>query len=374
MSDTLTPAPPSGTPAAGPQDAPNNIVVGMKCGLASFNGEHLDVLRQLPLPGIMIFVHGVNSDGEWYTQTEEGLCRGLNKRLARNTDQLAFPTAEGGQLVPARYISELTPNGFINPDMSAKSFIQTDETFTPVIRFRWGYKASAKELQDYGKNIYLNEKDYWGGGPFANGCTALPDLWGAGLDTGIAGPLKVQSVNPTNDRYVYDCPPRAYYVLAALRLAKLVESLRKKQADLPITIVCHSQGNMIGMAAAFLGDKLYKDKGVADTYVLCNPPYSLLDENKPENFMQGNMKDAEGRSGRQSGAARAKTLANFFELIRQRKSRQQSADSVDECMANEAHGYSAKNDRSEHGYDDSTYGRVTLYCNPHDQVISSMSV
>lgn len=32
-------------------------------------------------PGIVIFVHGVNADGEWYRAAEEGLCKGLNTRM-----------------------------------------------------------------------------------------------------------------------------------------------------------------------------------------------------------------------------------------------------------------------------------------------------
>jgi pimeloyl-ACP methyl ester carboxylesterase len=373
MSDT--PAPVNPSPAALPPHLdPNNIVVGKKSGVVNFSHSDLDIWMTLPLPGVMIFVHGVNSDGEWFEQAENGLCDGLNERLKRCDEHLAYTGTEAGQLKATGYIAEHTPQGFINPDLNAKSFIQTDDTYSPVIRFRWGYKASAKDLQNYGDALYLNEQDYWGCGPFANGCTALPDLWGEGLETQIFLSLKVQSLNSTNDRQVYNCPPRPYYVLAALRLAKLVHALRQKQADLPITIVCHSQGNMVGMAAAFLGDALYKDDGVADTYVLCNPPYSLLKSNGPENFTQRAMKDAEGRHGRQTYEARVKTLANFFDLVRKRNVRQQSAASVNEWSANEAHGFTAQLDRAAHGYQDSTYGRVTLYCNPHDQVISSASV
>ena len=31
-----------------------------------------DLFSRLPLPGVYIFVHGVNSDGEWFEQAEEG--------------------------------------------------------------------------------------------------------------------------------------------------------------------------------------------------------------------------------------------------------------------------------------------------------------
>jgi len=363
-------------------DEPNHILVGAKPGISLLSCSRLTVLLQSPLPGVVIFVHGVNSDGEWYTAGEEGLCDGLNDRLKRRNEHMAFPTPAGGQLTPAKYLDELTADGYINPDMQPDTFIQGNETFSPVIRFRWGYKASSEELQTYGKGIYLNEKDYWGGGPFANGCTSLPDLWSQGLSDNLFLWLHVQHMNPTNDRNVYSCPPRPYYVLAALRLARLIESIRKKQADVPITIVCHSQGNMVSMAAAFLGDTMQDvtdaagktGRCVADTYVLCNPPYSLLTSNFTENWTERTMKDRNGGTGRQSAKARTDTLAAFFKIIGKQAKTQMSAARIDKFMANEAHCFTAKADLDAYGINGSTHGRVTLYCNPHDQVISSTTV
>jgi uncharacterized protein YjdB len=189
--------------------------------------------------------------------------------------------------------------------------------------------------------------------------------------------VHVQHMNPTNDRNVYACPPRPYYVLAALRLAKLVQSLRQKQADVPITIVCHSQGNMIGMAAAFLGDRIDMDC-VADNYVLCNPPYSLLETNGTEAWSQGGTKDPQGHTGRVTSSARRETLAAFFKLVGARAKKHQEVARIDKRMSNTWHGFTAQGDRDKYGYkgsgEASTYGRVTLYCNPHDQVISSKPV
>jgi len=363
---------------------PCSLIVGAKNGVCLLDSKHLDVIAQMPLPGITIFVHGVNSDGEWYTQAEDGICKGLNDRLKRNEGQIVHATPEGGQLRPANYMEELTPDGFINPKMTAKTFVSTEGSFSPVIHFRWGYKASSKELQTFGNSIYLNEQDYWGGGPFANGCTSLPDLWGSGIDDSLFLWVHIQHMNPTNDRQVYPAPPRPYYVLAALRLAKLVESIRKKQADTPITIVCHSQGNMIGLAAAFLGDRLdpvtdatgKTGNCVADTYVLCNPPYSLLQKNATQTWAERGMEDPEGKQGRTSGEARYKTLAAFFDIIRKQSDFAQPAADIDKQMKNETHGFDARNDRNKYGYGDklSTLGRVTLYFNPHDQVISSTTI
>ncbi|XLZ69586.1 hypothetical protein ABT364_24095 [Massilia sp. SR12] len=367
-----------------PFEDPCNLIVGAKSGVCLVDPKHLDVIAQMPLPGITIFVHGVNSDGEWYKQTEEGICNGLNDRLKRNKGQIVHASPEGGQLKAASYIDELTPDGFINPDMNSGTFVDAAGSFSPVIHFRWGYKASSEELQEYGDGIYLNEQNYWGGGPFANGCTSLPDLWGSGVDDTLFLWLHVQHMNPTNDRLVYSCPPRPYYVLAALRLAKLVESIRKKRADTPITIVCHSQGNMIGIAAAFLGDRLdpvtdstgKTGNCVADTYVLCNPPYSLLQKNGTQSWAERGMEDPEGRNGRVSGEARYKTMAAFFDIIRKQSAFAQPAATIDELMKNEAHGFDARSDRNKYGYGDklSTLGRVTLYFNPHDQVISSTTI
>lgn len=367
-----------------PLDDPLNIRVGYKEGVTLPSHGELVAVMTLPLPGIKIFVHGVNSDGEWYEAAEKGLCDGLNRRLARRDENLALHGPEAGQLSPCRYMSELTPDGFINPDMDSSTFVQADDAFSPVIRFRWGYKASGDELQQFGKGLYLNEQDYWGGGPFANGCSSLPDLWGQGIEDELFLFLHVQHLNSTNDRKVYSAPPRPYYVLAAHRLAKLVEAIRRKQADVPITIICHSQGNMVGICAAFLGDAMpeatdaagRQGRCVADTYVLCNPPYSLLDKNGPENWAERHMQDKDGNRGRQTVDARLQTLANFFKIVQKQAACEQDAARIDKRMANPKHGFNAHDDKFAHGYGlkPSTHGRVTLYCNPHDQVISATTI
>jgi len=350
----------------------------------NFESSTYDIPHPLPLPGIVILVHGVNSDGEWYEATERGLCAGLNERLGRRSDQMKYPGAASGQLTPTEYMDELTDQGYINPKIDSNNFFNMGNACSPVIRFRWGYKAAGEELQMFGDKIYLNEQNYWGGGPFANGCTSLPDLWNEGLSEKLFLWMQIQHMNPVNDRHVYACPPRAYYVLAAYRLAKLVEAIRKAQADVPITIVCHSQGNMIGMAAAFLGDRLpHVTDGegnsgpcVPDNYILANAPYSLVKDNFSENWTQSNLVDPHGNTGRQTHAARIATMAAFVAIVRQRREldAQQTTERIDRYMANGAHGFNAANDRKERGVDGSTYGRVTLYCNPHDQVISALTV
>ena len=107
-----------------------------------------DVLQKLPLPGVVIFVHGVNSDGEWFEATERGLCAGLNARLARKKEQLAYPGPAGGELTPNDYLAELTDNGFLNPDRNASNFITDRPAWSPVLRFRWGFKADQDSLEE----------------------------------------------------------------------------------------------------------------------------------------------------------------------------------------------------------------------------------
>ena len=109
--------------------------------------------------GIIIFVHGVNSDGEWYDAAEEGLLKGLNTRMA--LDQALSGDAA---LRPVTYTKELKPDGNLNREVKGDSFI-ADSGHSPVIRFRWGYKAAGQdgtpgaqdEVAEFGGKIYLNE-------------------------------------------------------------------------------------------------------------------------------------------------------------------------------------------------------------------------
>jgi hypothetical protein len=134
---------------------------------------------------------------------------------------------------------------------------------------------------------------------------------------------------------------------------------------------------MVGIAAAFLGERL--GDAVADNYILCNPPLSLRPDNLTEQWTQRyTISTANQTSGRQTSAARNATLAHYFGILHARASKEQDAASIDKAMANEncpvGTPYKAETDRKTHGFKDRTYGRVTLYCCPHDQVISATPV
>ncbi|WP_425117430.1 T6SS effector phospholipase Tle3 domain-containing protein, partial [Burkholderia anthina] len=80
---------PPASSASRPKPPP--IIVGRVEGVTMFaKGTPLICIRQMPLPGVVIFVHGVNSEGEWFDAAEEGLCKGLNRRIGRLDDQLMY--------------------------------------------------------------------------------------------------------------------------------------------------------------------------------------------------------------------------------------------------------------------------------------------
>ncbi|WP_313488378.1 hypothetical protein [Pseudescherichia sp.] len=145
---------------------------------------YAEVQPPLQLPGLIIFVHGVNSEGEWYKDAEAALCKGLNERLGfkegskHSLSQNTYAKADWNDdhtkwIVPPRKIIE--------------------EGRSPVIRFYWGYRSADHETDSYaiplknkrGDNYYdLSPEErkskgpwYWGGGPFQNGCNQLVSLF-----------------------------------------------------------------------------------------------------------------------------------------------------------------------------------------------------
>ncbi|WP_051377722.1 T6SS effector phospholipase Tle3 domain-containing protein [Derxia gummosa] len=335
----------------------------------------VDIYADIPLPGVVIFVHGVNSTGEWFDAAERGLCAGLNERTLRRPEDLLHH-GEKTELIPGSYLPELEPDGFVSRDLNASSFLPASGHYSPVIRFRWGFRASKEELDAFGGNVFLDEYQSWGGGPFANGCTALPDLWDAGLNDRVFLWYHANALNPT-DRPVYACPHRGYFAHAAWRLAALIDHIRKRHEarghgpDVPVTIVCHSQGNMLSIASAFIGQQVFAGKGVADTYVLCNPPYSLKSSNFMENMTQSD------QGGRVTGEARRAAFRSFLSIVEARGARCQDDAAVDKRTANRKPtdaspmGFCRASERAD---DRINQGRVFLYCNPHDQVISASTV
>ncbi|MEO7404040.1 MAG: DUF3274 domain-containing protein, partial [Burkholderiales bacterium] len=268
-------------------------------------------------------------------------------------------------------------DGTLVENRSAKRFI-AEPGNSPVIRFRWGFKASLEELERYRGKIWLNVANSWGGGPFANGCPSLPDLWGEGLHSHLFLWFYAQQINSMAGREIYDCPPRAYFVHAAQRLADLIGKIRTAQPMCPITVVSHSQGNMVTLASAFLG--VERDPThLADTYILANPPYSLI-ESFVSNLASKWQTSAQNEHGEQTRAARLHTLRNFVTRMRTRADGGQPIDKINreqECLAPGTKqplwclGKTPKTTYKTNESDRDNRGRVFLYANPHDQVISA---
>ncbi|WP_246862524.1 DUF3274 domain-containing protein [Pantoea sp. SO10] len=245
------------------------------------------------LPGLVIFVHGVNSTGEWYQLAERHLCKGLNQRLGLDgtdyklseniydTDGVIKTDSRGRESVKQNWPLKKRETG---PKIMGNS---------PIIRFYWGYASPVGEEDKYviplanieGYDYYQMKREgktadeikskgpyIWGGGPFQNGTNNLHSLWSdKGFNEDFAGiyGAKVQYVNADIDRLLSNAPSKKYYAHAAKRLADLLNMIRKKYPKDTVSIISHSQGTMISLAAAALADK------GPDALFILNSPYAM---------------------------------------------------------------------------------------------------
>ena len=221
------------------------------------------------MPGTIIFVHGVNSQGEWYSDAAGQFCLGLNQRLGRTDLRSAAVSS-----LTKRFKSK-TEDG--------------DKPHSPIIPFYWGYSVAhenlykvmidhdvhpAREGQDSGFldqfGNYLGEDFAWGGGPFQNGTNNLLQFWKGGFQRKILGGLVDLKHTGPLGRELNDCPDRMYFVHAARRLAHLIDTIRTDVVNEPINIVAHSQGTMIALCAM-----LYLKTRGPDTLILNSAPFAF---------------------------------------------------------------------------------------------------
>ena len=309
------------------------------------------VPAQPAMPGIIIFVHGVNSEGEWYEDAEKHLLAGLNKRLGRE------------DLQPRKFLKE-----------SAKPELESSET-SPVIHFFWGYRAL--EGQERKWKVPLRDKQrqsawaqdytpkpplYWGGGAFQNGCNSLPLLWSErGFNRRVWAaflPIDVQGMNPEVDRQLQDAPPRSYYAHAAGRLADLVRRIRGKHPSDTITLIGHSQGTQIVLGTM----ALLEPDNQPDCVMLMNGPYAL-ESKATDSLAQGN------------DAPTEKARRNTFENII-RHFTKGYRQLTDDLIAKLRVGVTPDKEYwtpKLPGERDNT-GRIYVYFNPHDRVMGSTAM
>ncbi|CAI0889972.1 T6SS effector phospholipase Tle3 domain-containing protein [Serratia ficaria] len=269
------------------------------CSFPSHKNVQVRGACDLPphLPGIVIFVHGVNSTGEWYQNAEVSLCSGLNKRLGLmgTSFELKENIYSNDGVVSVDKNGQLRieqKNQLIRRVLPKPKKDQQSEK-SPVIRFYWGYSSLKGEEDKYViplanqdgvdyhqlKRQGLSHEDimkqgpfFWGGGPFQNGTNNLHALWSEkGFDENIMGisGVKTQWVNEDEDRLLTHAPPRKYYAHAAKRLADLLDLIREKYPRDTVSIISHSQGTMVAMAATALA------KQAPDTLFILNSPFAM---------------------------------------------------------------------------------------------------
>lgn len=315
-------------------------------------------------PGNIILVHGVNDVGMGYGAAEEGLCAGLQERLARyfKPGEYKMP----GQTDKDKDEVKIDPDAVF-----FKRQVQPD-TDSPIIPFYWGFR----ELQDETRTKHGQKTDRYGtrldkdlskgGGPFGNATSTLPDMWNRGLSAFL---------DPVGDplRPIRTGPGRMYMVLAALRLAALITMIRKFEATDTVSIVAHSQGCLLSLLAqAYL---MEKGERTADTLILTHPPYSLDEEMgitmKGLTLFQGGSDTAMSKSdyelinGRQSVHARLQTLVNIVTGVAKSRATTPAFEKINEsdCGGMVAGCWQPNGDRDNRG-------KVYLYFCPEDMTVA----
>ncbi len=274
--------------------------------------QHVGV--PIPLPNIVILVHGVNDAGEAYSAQEEGICAGLNHRL--NRGQTDKPDGRG-DLKPANY-NMPPPNPPLVPDPDAVFYRRNGEAaVSPMIPFYWGFREEEEMIKKdlwhgqwtdrFGTRIDKNGAKE--GGPFANASTNLNAFWGHGFTGQVGGSEWLAEKNSTPLHDLRESMPRYYMLLAGKRLAMLIRMIKAqaKYKNCAVNLVCHSQGGMITLLAhAILQDEA---PGIAaDTVILQNPPYSF--EEPLAERKDGKLADLQ-----QTTQSRVKSFANIVNYV-----------------------------------------------------------
>jgi len=336
------------------------------------------------LPGSIILVHGVNDVGVSYDAVESGLCEGLAERLC-------------GDLTPGTYrMPQTADRDKLEEDPDAVFYKRqiTDDTHSPVIPFYWGFREESSQVGDWRKTSHGQATDRYGnrldrdyskeGGPFANATSSLPEMWNRGKND-AGGAIDWAAHDATHP--LLKSPGRLYMILAARRLAALISMIRDYDENETVSIVAHSQGCLISLLAqAFLLDPKMQEHQPgarpADTLILCNPPYSLIDElpataalvdgysGSDPQMVAGKNNRYRFISGGQTLHARLTTLANIVKGVHAKK---HQAPALAELSDTKKHfgavgpKWTAANDRDNRG-------KVYLYFSPEDMTVAFAGV
>ncbi|WP_347253582.1 T6SS effector phospholipase Tle3 domain-containing protein [Leminorella grimontii] len=339
------------------------------------------------LPGVIIFVHGVNSEGEWYEDAEQALCDGLNNRLFLKDScfELKPNIYKGDQKAAAKL--KVKTERVLDVAAGEDSYL-IEPNNSPVIRFYWGYRAGDElgnhlvplrnvQGESYQQHLLegkLSKEEivkrgpyFWGGGPFQNASTTLNPMWGNfGFSEDIIGGLmSTQWFNPEEDRLLATAPPRKYYAHAAWRLAMLIQRIRDHSPNDTITIVSHSKGTMVALAASLIS--------APDALFLLNSPYRMM------NIMTDY--SAVDRSEQVSDGAREETLKAVVEAVAKNQDKLSRCGLEKHLSLGKGKDGRVWTPNSVHRGSDGTdvperdnHGRTYIYCNAHDRVMGSIAL
>jgi len=292
------------------------------------------------LPGIVIFIHGVNDPGAVYSFVEEGLCQGLNERLDRR-DLKAGSYGESYKnlkqkkdpnVVEAKILSD--PDTYLYERKEI-----TGNTKSVFIPFYWGYRAHNDEIARFDSKGKSNTDEVKGGvddgrgfqtirgqyqdlhgnrldqhfgkagGFFANATNNIPDMYGKGFRPDWVTNRVTKNSLGGPSLYAAAAPDRRYFILAATRLAHLISTIRSvepsaladahgmKPANETITVMGHSQGTILTL----LAQAILKENGkrCVDCIIMVDSPYSLY----------------ETSDCNQTGHAKLQTLINIVNAV-----------------------------------------------------------
>ncbi|MDR9850782.1 DUF3274 domain-containing protein [Herbaspirillum huttiense F1] len=316
-------------------------VIGEGAALTLTNrGNNRPTERARDLPGIVIFIHGVNDPGAVYSFVEEGLCQGLNERLDRNDLKTGNYGAEYHRVKAKPKAEKQDKDILSDPDTYLYQRKETaGATKSVFIPFYWGYRARNDEIARFDSSGKSNTTEVQGGvddgqgfqtirgqyqdlhgnrldkhfgkagGFFANATNNIPDMYGIGFRADWKTRRVTKNALGGNSTYAADAPDRRYFILAATRLAHLINLARSVKpsalADAngmqpeheTITIMGHSQGTILALLAQAI---LKKNKQrCVDCIIMVDSPYSLY----------------ETSDCNQTGHAKLQTLINIVNAV-----------------------------------------------------------
>ena len=335
-----------------------------ECLLLPGNPLPAEMKLARPLPCFVILVHGVNDLGETYSAQETGICAGLNRRLHRqdlNPARYRMPPARDDTSAAAQ--KELH-TVLEDPDaIYYKRSVDPDSAWNSVIPFYWGSRTSDPPITRNHLRVDRagNRVDANGakeGGPVANATTTLVDMWTQGFREKV-GFVNLNDLANQPTHPLLDAVERRYMVLAAQRLAMLIQMIHARNPEAVVNLVAHSQGCLISLLAQAV---LYQKKErPADCLILNHPCYSLEEP----------WADGQDHEHPQVTHARLTTLAGLIDYV----SRSPQALPALATLLDPDRNGGFTGVPKDSGYSDrDNRGRVFLYFCPEDATVGLRTI